>query len=203
MDAKKRSQELFEELERLESTRDGIELRWREANDSPELHQLVIGLLVKERTGPPEKVDILRVKMGEKLKERDQERDEYGAKWESLCKEIEKYSIPEITEGLAKITYEISTLKIQEHILERSSGGQSMKSRLRLSTNRDGIIEAKKIAASATEKSNAMRHESVQKIKDFIEEQLQKIRAIDLTLKEVTVDEFEHERSGWISSPVR
>lgn len=190
-------------MEKLEGMRDGVEKRWQQKNSSGELHELVQRLLIQERIGPTEEVKSLQIALANKLHERDQERDEYRVKWDSLCKEIEKFSTPEIAQGLAKIQHEISTLKLLEVILERRSGGYDMKAKLKLSTNRDAILTAKRIGASATEKFHTMRHESVEKIKDFIVEQLQKIQAIDFTPKEKMVDEFAHERAGWIASPVR
>jgi hypothetical protein len=78
-----------------------------------------------------------------------------------------------------------------------------MKGRVRLSTNRDAIFAAQKIAGKAPEVFSQLRYSTIRAVRELTEMKLKEIRGIDMTQKEKLMDEADYERSIWVSSPVR
>jgi hypothetical protein len=197
------SERIFQELETLEATRDGIEKRWSLMNNSSELRTLVEDLNFREKTGPQEEIERLRRELEVKLMERDREKDTDLVKWKGLKKELNLLVRPAIEKGVERLGMEFRPLKLEKKITSRTSGGFNMTSRVTLETNEDGVARAQKIIREAIETLRTMVDKPISQIELFVQEKLKEIQAVDLSVQKKEVDELKNERKDFITSPVR
>jgi hypothetical protein len=199
-ESREKSEKVFKELQKLESTRDGIEGRAHKANEA--LRGLVLDLLVSERLGPQEETERLQSELAKGIEERNAEKDGYLEKWTLLSRQLESLTANMRSECIEQIRHESLLGKLERKVLERMSGGFSMKRKVAIETNEDGISQIRKIACAAIVALGSMRHFPVSKIEDFTAGELKKMRSVDLSLRRKEVDEFIFTSGEWASSPV-
>lgn len=183
MDEKTRSEELYQELKKLEITRDAIEQRWREANSSPELHRLVMEVIVKERTGPPEEVERLRVEMAEKLRERDREKDAYLLKWKALRKELESLTRNVVNAFIKELHRKLEALEKKRinEIISKSFDGFNSRTLLKVKTNDEGLKDAHTVAQEGISRLQGLYGLSIPMIEAEFNKLLEKLRRVDIS----------------------
>jgi hypothetical protein len=183
MDGRKRSSELYEALEKLEASSDSIDRRWNEANSSPELHRLVMEMIIKERTGPPEEVERLRVEMAEKLRERDREKDAYLLKWKALRKELESLTRNVVNPFIQELHRELEALEKKRinEIISKSFDGFNSRTLLKVKTNDEGLKDAHTVAQEGISRLQGLYGLSIPMIEAEFNKLLEKLRRVDIS----------------------
>jgi hypothetical protein len=178
-----KSEEIFKELEGLESTRNGIEKRWVLSNNSLSLHQLVHELLIKQVTGPSEEVERLQKEIKEKLKARDVEKDEYLLELKTLRNQLQLLTSPVILDCIREISDEIFRVRKKRisEIVDRKYSGLQKTTFLKVRSNDAAIQEAQALGKGATSKFQEMRYCSISMIEAEVKKLLDAIRNVDIS----------------------
>jgi hypothetical protein len=190
-----KSQELYEELQKLESSRDAIERRWLAANNDPGLLSLVTELNIREKTGPEEEKERLRIELSKRLQERDAEKDSFLIKWKSLRKELDlltRDTIIRCVTEFAELSGSLGKKKISE-IIEKSWDRFRGIAMLKIRSNNPAMGEAREKISKGVETIQKMHACSIPMIEKKAGELTEEIKQIDLSKtveKTLSEDEF-------------
>jgi len=192
-----RSQELYEELQKLEATRDAIEKRWTLFTNSLELRELALELTIKKLTGPPAEAESLQKELAKRLKCRDVEKDAYLVRWKALRRSLEMLTRP-VASGLILQFHELSGMlekKRVSDILNKSWDGLKSVAMLRVRSNRPSIEEARENIKKAIETIQKMHACSISMIEQEAARLMEEIKGIDLSKTiEKTISEDDYYR---------
>lgn len=189
------SGKIFKELESLERTREGIERRWLAANNAPDLRELVMEVIVREKTGPREELERLQTELNKRLQVRDAEKNAYLSKWKELRKSLEMLTMPVISNFILEFA-ELSALlqkKCVNDIIDKSWDGFKGMGMLRIRTNSPSMGEVREKINKAVEIIRQMNAWSIPMIEKKAGELMEEIKGIDLSRtieKEVSEDDF-------------
>jgi len=182
-ESRRKSEEVFKELEVLESGRDGMERKWMLLNNSPELSELVQRLLVAERIDPAG-AKSLQTSLAEKLKGRDREKEGWLKEWGEKRNELFKLTQPVIMESVREIDSEIGKVRSKRvsNIISKKYSGLAKTTFLRICSNDEAIRAANTLAKEGTTGIQAMYFSTIPKIEEATKILIEKIRAIDLSV---------------------
>lgn len=193
-ESRKRSEKIFKELEELELTRDGIELRWQQFNEVPVLRDLAHRLLIAECIDPVG-AEKLREELAMRLRERDEEKNAYLLKWKELRRSLEMLTRPVISNFIlefSELSGSLGKKKISE-IISKSWDGLKGMGMLRIRTNSPSMEEVRKKIAEAIETIQKMHASSIPMIEKKAGELKEQVKGIDFcktTEKIISEDDF-------------
>jgi hypothetical protein len=116
-------------------------------------------------------------------------------------KELRSLTGPEIASGVERLNRELIGLKPYRKVTGRTRGGFDMTNRVEVEGNEEGIYQVQRLIQEGRETLNRMLDDPIEKIKDFVAEQIRKIKAVDLTVKRRVITEAENERLEFLNSP--
>jgi hypothetical protein len=136
------SEKLYEQLQELEAAVPRIEEERKKAMEDPELHRLMVTLLLAERmldSNDPQ-ISLLQKEL-ESRKEMINERTKaYREKQKTLSKELTRLTQPVIQKIVRELHERISSLKVERQILNKRYAGVSKQWILRVETN-EGVVQ--------------------------------------------------------------
>jgi len=180
MDEKKRSQEIFEDLEKLEAGKSGIELRWRQFNEGP-VRELAQRFLIAKLLDP-EKAETLQQELTEKLKGRDAEKDSFLIKLKALQKELFPLTQEAIINSVREINDEVARVRSKHvsEILSKRFVGFSKTTMLTVRNNDEAIREAEALGKEGSSKLQGMHFSHIRLIESEEKKFIERIHQIDV-----------------------
>jgi hypothetical protein len=201
-----RSEELYKELREIELAIKQIREKKIESLRHPDMMATALSIIAGEYLLGPNDSHVLELaaKVNEKKQSFFLKEKELRARGKKVFKELHDLTAPVIEKGIQELGLRLQGLpKLEEKVIDTESGGFSMKPRVRVMTNADGLIKAKETILNAIKTLRTMDNEAISNIEAFVQGKLEEIKAVDLSLDEKTIDRFEFERSQWLTSPAR